>query len=234
MKLVFPRSAEALQCIVVNSAGGITGGDRFELQAEAGEGTRLILTTQAAERAYRAQPGPRGRVRTCLTVAQGARLDWLPQELILFEGCALDRRLTIELDAGARLLMVEPVVFGRAAAGERLGHAAFRDRIAVNRAGHPLYRDGIRLEGDLDAAMATPATAAGMRAMASLLYVAPDAEAHLAPLRQMLPETGGASLLAPDVLALRLLAPDSHALRIHLLPALDRLTGDALPTSWRL
>ena len=88
--------------------------------------------------------------------------------------------------------------------------------------------------GDLAARLARASSGNGAAAMVSLLYVAPDAEAHLAPLRALLPPTGGASLLAPDMLTLRLVAPDGHALRTHLLPALDRLSGGALPTSWRL
>lgn len=130
--------------------------------------------------------------------------------------------------------MVEPVIFGRAAMGETLTQAAFRDRIEVNRAGRPLYRDGVALGGNLARRLAAPATGSGMGAMASLLYVAPDAGAHLAPVRAALPDTGGASLLGPDVLALRLLATDGHALRRALLPVLDRLTGHTLPVSWRL
>jgi urease accessory protein len=231
MKAMFPRLPGPLQAIVINSAGGITGGDRLRLQAEAGEGAHLVLTTQAAERAYRAASGW-GRFDSRLRGAPGSTLFWLPQELILYQGAALERSLHISLEADARLLMVEPVIFGRAAMGERLTDARFRDRISVDRDGLPLYRDGLRLEGDLQAHLARAARGAG--AMASLLYVGPEAEAHLAPVRADLPPLGGASLLQRDVLAVRLLAEDGFGLRRHLLPILDRLSQDGLPTSWRL
>lgn len=234
MKALFPRADDMLQAICINTAGGVTGGDRLSLAAEAGPGAALGLTTQAAERAYRSRDGDFGTVESTLTVAEGAVLHWLPQELILYDGCALRRRLTVDLTADARLLMVEPVVFGRAAMGETLTDARFYDRIEMRRDGRPLYRDAVRLDGDISRQLARPSIAGGAGAMASLVYIAPDAETHLDAVRAHLPATGGASLLAADVMVLRLLAPDSHVLRQHLLPVLDRLSGDTLPVSWRL
>ncbi len=79
-----------------------------------------------------------------------------------------------------------------------------------------------------------PHTAAGARALATLIFVAREAEGLLEPLRGMLPETGGASLVRRDVLVLRMLATDSLALRKHLIPILDLLTGQKLPKCWTL
>lgn len=233
-KALFPRGRGMLQAIAINTAGGVTGGDRLMLEAEVGAGAALGLTTQAAERAYRSRDGAFGRVTNKVGVAAGGCLHWLPQELILYDGCALDRRLTVDLAPDARLLMVEPVIFGRVAMGERLSQGAFRDRIVVRRAGRPLYCDAMHLSGDIGAHLALSPIGNGAGAMASLLLVAPEAEARLAAVRSYLPESGGASLLAPDVLALRLLCPDSHLLRRHLLPILDLLSNDTLPVSWRL
>lgn len=233
-KALFPRSDDMLQAILVNTSGGVTGGDRLDLQARVGPAAALSLTTQAAERAYRARGGDTGRVTSRITVGQAGCLHWLPQELILYDGCALDRRLEIDLGPDARLLMVEPVVFGRLAMEETLRAGRFHDRIAVTRDGAPLYRDALRLEGDIAAALDRPACAAGARAMASLVFVDPRAEPFLPKLRALLPDTGGASLLAPDMLVLRLLAPDSHVLRRSLLPVLDLLSDGTLPVSWRL
>jgi len=109
---------------LVNTAGGITGGDTFDLEIDVRDGAKLTLTTQAAERAYRAQNGEIGRVTTRLSVQNDSSMHWLPQELILFDRCALQRRLEVALAPKARLLMVEPVVFGRAAMPEtRLSRA---------------------------------------------------------------------------------------------------------------
>lgn len=232
MKALFPRS-DRLQAIMINSAGGLTGGDRMEIAARAGPGSSLTLTTQAAERCYRALEG-HARICAHLTVEEDAELAWLPQETILFDGSALRRRLAVDLSETGRLLLAEPVIFGRAAMGESVRRAVFHDEILVRRAGRPLYLDRVKLEGDIAAELDRPAVAAGARAMACILYVAPDAEARLGPARAALPETGGASLLAADVLTVRLLAADGFELRRTLLPLLDRLSRNALPRSWRL
>ncbi|MGJ8621914.1 MAG: urease accessory protein UreD [Yoonia sp.] len=234
-KLVFPHNhGKTLEAIVVNTAGGITGGDRFSLKASAATGAHLTLTTQAAERAYRAQKGEVGHVQTTLEVAAGASLHWLPQELILFDHSALHRRLNIALAGDARLLMVEPVVFGRAAMDEQLTDIHFADRITISRDGRPLYHDGADIQGDAATHIGRRAIAGGAGATASLVLVRPDAAALLGTLRDMLPDTAGASLIADDVLVLRQLASDSFTLRRDLLPILDLLTDTSLPISWRL
>ncbi len=234
LRALFPRRAGVVEAVVLNTSGGATGGDSLAIEAEAQAGAHLRLTSQAAERAYRSSGGPAARIRNRLAVADGARLDWLPQETILYEGCDLDRRLTLDLAAGARALIVEPVIFGRAAMGERLRDARFRDRIEIRRDGAPLYIDAQRFAGDVTAHLARPAVAAGAAAMAGVVFAAPEAEAHLAPLRAALPDSAGATLIMPDLLVLRLLAADGFALRAALLPVLDRLTDGTLPASWRL
>ena len=149
---------------------------------------------------------------------------WLPQETILYDGARLSRRLDVALDGDARLLLVEPVIFGRAAMGEVPRDVHMRDRVAVTRDGVPLWRDGWDVAGDLRALMDRGATGAGAGAMASLIYAAPDAEGHLAGVRAALPATGGATLAGPDLLALRLLAPDGWTLRRALLPVLASIS----------
>ena len=235
LKLVFPNTyRHDAEAILVNTAGGVTGGDQFELMAEVGANATLTLTTQAAERAYRAQSDEVARINTKLTVKEGARLNWLPQEMILFDRCALRRSLFIDLAKDASLLMVEPLVFGRAAMQERLIDIYFQDRISVTRCATPLYRDGMDLRGDVSQHLARPAIANGAGAMASMVYVAPEAAGHLATIRAMLPKAAGASMIAPDVLVMRLLAADSFELRKSLIPVLDHLTHNTLPLSWRL
>ncbi|MHA6326356.1 urease accessory protein UreD [Roseivivax sp. CAU 1753] len=228
------RAGPGLEAVLLNTAGGITGGDAFDYAATARDGTDLTVTTQACERAYKAQPGLTGRVRNTLRVGAGARINWLPQETILFNGAALDRNLSIDMAQDATLLMVEPLVFGRTAMGETLTDASLHDRIEIRRAGVPLFTDAMRLEGDIAAHLARPFVAAGACAMAALVYVATDAEGQLPAIRRMLPEAAGATLIAPDVLVLRMLAPDSYGLRTSLLPVLTHLNGADLPRCWKI
>ena len=235
LKLVFPRSYRpGAEAIIVNTAGGITGGDRFSLRAEIGHGASLCLTTQAAERAYRAQPHEVGRLETHARLCTGARLNWLPQEMIIFDHAALHRRLEVDMADDSSLLLVEPLVFGRAAMRERLNNINFKDRIVVRRNARPIFVDGIDLAADASAHLARAATGAGAGAMASLVFVDTKAAGQLAHIRSLLPATAGASMIAADILVLRMLAADSFELRCNLVPILDHLTQNSLPVSWRL
>ncbi len=238
MRVVFPRPSSPPTAMIVNTAGGITGGDRFGIDATVGEKARLTVTTQAAERAYRAPVGTYGTVRNTLVAKAGARLNWVPQETILFDGCALNRRLDVTLADSAEALIVEPLVFGRAAHGEVLRSGHLHDQVRISRAGKLVYADGFKLQGDIAKHLAHPASGGGAGALATLIFVSQNAETQLGAVRSLIDEkTGvlaGASLLSEDLLVFRALAPDSFDLRQLLLPVLDHLTQDGLPICWRL
>lgn len=233
LKLLFPGGRDPFEAVLINTSGGLTGGDRQDLHVSVGANARMSLTTQAAERVYRAEMG-HARVTSRLTVGEGGRLDWLPQELILFDDSALDRHLTCDLAKGASLLFVEPLVFGRRLMGETLRRVALSDRVEIRRAGRPLYRDAIRFQGDFQTHIARTAIGQGAGAMASVVYAAPDAAAQVDHIQRGLPAHAGVSLLGDDCLVARILAEDSYLLRRTLIPVLERLGGASLPKSWSL
>ena len=222
------------EAILVNTAGGLTGGDRLSFAAGLDRGAQARLTTQAAEKIYRSIGGAAG-IRNRLTLGPGASAEWLPQETILFDRAVLDRRLDVELAADARLLAVEATILGRTARGERVTEAALRDAWRVRRDGRLVFADAVRLEGEVARIAAGPATLGGACAFATLLHVAPDSQARLAPLRQALDEAGieaGASLVS-GLLVARLAAPDGMRLRQALMAALACLRdGRPAPRSW--
>jgi len=224
----------ALDAVLLNTSGGVTGGDRFVYGATAEQGAWLRCATQAAERAYRAQSGETGSISVNLCAGSGARLDWLPQETILFDQSSLQRRLTADLAPDATFLAVEPLVFGRAAMGERLASIQFSDQWRVRRGGELVYADALRLSGRVDEVLPRRALLAGAGAMASVLYVGDDAETHLKPVREALSATAGASLLRSEVLCVRVLAQSGFELRKTLIPILSALGRAPLPKVWTL
>ncbi len=234
-KALLPRTFDpGLTAVLLNTAGGITGGDRFDNEIRAGRDTTLILTTQTAERAYRALPGQTGNVTTRLRAENNAVLRWLPQETIVFDGAALTRRLEIDLDEGATLLAVEPVVLGRAAMGEEVRDLRLSDTWRIRKADKLIYADGLRIAGNAAVETESIATLGGHLAFAAMVYVAPDADRQIDTLRTLLGSNGGASLVHDGVLAARLTAPDGMALRKALIPALEHLHGTALPRTWKM
>ncbi|MEM7057066.1 MAG: urease accessory protein UreD [Pseudomonadota bacterium] len=219
---------------MLNTAGGVTGGDEFAYRIEAEAGGCLSLATQTAERAYRAQPGQTGQILTHLTAQQTARIDWLPQETILFDGCSLSRKLDVELSDQSTLLAVEPLVLGRKAMGERLNHIFFSDTWRIRQNGRLVFADSLRLKGPGVELINRPAVLAGAGAMATILLVAETADRHLSALRYVLPDHAGASIVRPGVLVARIVAMDGFALRTALIPIVELLRGAPLPTVWKM
>ena len=235
-RCLVPRVPGRVEAVLVNTAGGITGGDRFDWRAEAQENAALTVTTQAAERIYRAEAGQIAWVRTRLTLGPGASLAWLPQETILFDRGALERRLEVEMAPDARLTALEPLVLGRAAMGETVRAAHLVDHWRIRRDGRLVYADTLRLSGPVAEITARLATWGGHRAGASLLHVAPDAGDRVDAVRASLADhtavEGGASAW-DGMLAIRLLAPDGHTLRRAILALLPRL-GAVPPRPWTM
>ena len=231
-KIRLPNTHDlSLQAVLINTAGGLTGGDRMSWEVTAGPNCHGVVTTQACEKVYRTAGGT-AEVVTTLRVAEGARLDWLPQETILFDRAQLSRTITADLAADARLLVVEAVIFGRHAMGERMNRGVFRDRWRIRREGKLVHAEDMRLEGAIADTLARPAVLAGHRTMASVVYCGDDAEMHLGKARAAIGEAGGASAFAGKLVA-RITAADGMALRHALVPLIAALRGrSVLPRAW--
>lgn len=218
--------------VLINTAGGLAGGDRLAWSAVVEAGAELTLTTQACERVYRSL-GDEARVEVDLLVGDGARLAWLPQETILFDRGRLARRLDADMAEDGTLIVCEAVILGREAMGETVCDSALRDRWRVRRGGRLVFADNLRLDGDIERLSAGSAALAGARAFAAFLLVAPDAEDRLPQVRAALQGCGGASAWDGKLFG-RILAPDGFALRRRLIPAMQALIGRTLPRVWSL
>jgi urease accessory protein len=229
-KARLPR-ARLLEAVLLNTAGGLTGGDRLRSEVFVGAAARATVTTAACEKIYRST-GPAARVEAHLHVAAGGRLDWLPQETILFDRSSLERRFEIDLAADATLLLVEAVVFGRTARGESVEQGSFRDRWTLRRDGALVFAEVARLDGAIAETLRRPAVLAGGCAAATVLYAAPDAARFLDPLRGALAGAEAGASLRDGVLLTRIAAADGFALRAPLLAAMRLLRDDDVPRVW--
>ncbi|WP_342359683.1 urease accessory protein UreD [Terrarubrum flagellatum] len=235
LNIRFPRhSSRGLEGVIVNIAGGVAAGDRHAIDIHAGRGANATITTPAAEKVYRS-PGGVSRIEVALSVE--GDLAWLPQETILFDQARLARRLHATLSEEASLLACDITVLGRAAMGERVRSGFLRDEWRVRRGGRLIYADTLLLDGDIEATLARPGAAAGASAFATILYVAPDAEARLDETRALLdPLRSQACDVAASawdgLLALRWLAQDARLLRASVARFLESFRGAALPRVW--
>jgi urease accessory protein len=223
--------AAELEAVLINTAGGVAGGDHFDLDIAAGQGTGLVVTTAAAEKVYRTL-GPDSDISVKLDVAAGATLAWLPQETILFDRARLSRTIDVSLAADAHLFLAEAVVFGRSGMGEAVNEGALFDRWRVRRGGKLIYAESVRLDGAVAARLAEPAVAKGGIAVATVL-IAPGDDATVEKVRalqdQFIGEVGSSAW--NGIAAVRLCAADGAALRRDLVHVMTAVRG-TLPRIW--
>jgi urease accessory protein len=233
LRVRFPSpETDGLSAVFVNTAGGVAGGDRFDIDIAAGEGARLTLTTAAAEKVYRAEGAP-AQLNIALKAAAGAHLGWLPQETILFDRARVSRRIDIDLAESASLLLCEIVVFGRAAMGERMLQGEFVDRWRLRRGGRLVFAENVRIDGDIGGKLSRPAVAKGGVAVGTALIV-PGDEALVERIRTLSESfRGEVGISAWNGFAMaRFCAQDAAPLRADMMAVLSRASGEQLPRLW--
>ncbi|PIB24247.1 hypothetical protein BFP76_03215 [Amylibacter kogurei] len=234
VKAMLPRNhAPVMDGVLINTAGGVTGGDQLQYSATLGDDTTLCLTTQTAERIYQSSSG-HGTIKTDFSVGANATFDWIPQETILFNQSALKRNMTVTMDASSSVMLMESIVLGRRAMGETLNSCFLSDQWRVMRSGKMAYADALRISDPN--ALNTPATLGGNRAFTTLVYIAPDAEARRNQMQQMLNfddvKTGVSAW--NGCLVTRFIARDAQPLRKALIATLTQFRNAPLPRVWHM
>lgn len=233
MRMIGAEPSVAATAILLNTAGGIAGGDRHDIAITASEFTTLTLSTQGAERIYRAgvSDSP-ASITTRITLADHAALDYLPQETILFDNSGLTRRLRIDLAASAQFLGVESLIFGRAAMGEAVQTIHLTDTIELHRDNRLIFRDSLHPPPDF-ATSQHGALFASATAIATILLAAPDAARHLDAVRAALSDAQAGASAWNGLLLIRIMAQTGAALRDIVLRVMDVLRGGrAMPRVW--
>ncbi|HKX64837.1 MAG TPA: urease accessory protein UreD [Rhizomicrobium sp.] len=234
MRARFPNVAVEMppEAVLINTAGGLTGGDCMTVGIEMGAGTRATVTTQAHEKIYRACAGEVSVISN-MRVGPGGSLEWLPQPTILFDKARLARETHVALSETSMFLGVEAVIFGRTAMGEAITSGALSDSWTIRRGGRLIHADRFMLGGDIAAALAQPLVLAGNAAMATIRLVAEDAAAKLEAVRASIADCGAASAWNGMLLA-RIVTKDGYQLGMALTRALTALRGRPLPPVWRI
>ena len=217
-KALYPEGEGVCQAIVLHPPSGLAGGDHRLVSATGGAGAHAQLTTPGAGKWYRSC-GPEASQRLELTVEEGAALEWLPQETIVFDGARARMETRVRLAADSRFIGWDILCLGRAAAGERFEHGRFDLLCRVERGGAPIWLERGGFDG-ADPMLASPAGWAGHGVGGTLLCAFPDlprqAAGLLEALRAIAPGDGASHGITalPGVLVARYLGDNSEAARL--------------------
>ncbi|MDX2265526.1 MAG: urease accessory protein UreD [Hyphomicrobiales bacterium] len=234
-RMRFVRGGQGCEGVILNTGGGVVAGDRVHHRIAASERADVTITTTAAERVYRSDGFP-AQIRITLAVAAKAALAWLPQETILYSHARLDRAFDVDVATDASLLVAEVTVFGRKAMGEVLTHGEWTERWRVRRAGRLIFAENIGMHGDICNLLARKAIGAGADNIATMLFVATDAEIRLNAVREAIADASCAIGVSAwnGLLCVRAMGDDLAALRRSLALAVVALRGVAMPRVWQL
>ena len=167
LQRLYPEGPGICHHVIVHPPGGIVGGDRLEVRARLDEGCHALVTTPGATRFYRSA-GDTAHQSASLTLAAGARLEWLPLEAIAYRGCIAENRLQLALAPGAEAMGWDVLALGLPAAGQAFDHGRFHQHLEL---------PGVWLErGLIDAAdgalLDGPLGLAGHRVLGTLWFAA--------------------------------------------------------------
>jgi urease accessory protein len=217
-RVLFPttEAGEPVQAVLLTTSGGLTGGDRTRVSVSVEPGARATVTTQAAEKIYRALPDTGDAVvQVDMRVGDAAWAEWLAQETIVFEGSRLRRLFAADVAATGRLLAVESIVFGRTAMGEFFNSGMLHDAWRISRAGRLIWADALHLDGDIQRLRAMPFGFGTSVACSTILYAGADAPQQLVEARRLLSDCAlpcGATSL-DGIMLVRIMADDASELR---------------------
>ncbi|MDA9639437.1 urease accessory protein UreD [SAR116 cluster bacterium] len=237
-KIFMPKTyAATIEAVLVNTAGGLTGGDKFQVKLSADGDTHLTVSTQTAERIYRALGPQNAEMRVDMALTGPASLHWLPQETILFDGAGFSRQLNVEMDTEASFLASEIIVFGRTAMHESVRQGSLMDQWRIRRGGHLMHAEALRLDGEIASKLDHQASASNSICLATTLYISPVADdaAGVTAVRTFFkdyPEVKTAVSAWDGKLVIRSLGDDTARLKKLLAHFIEQFRKIANPRVW--
>ena len=233
-RMKFPKvEDDCLEAVIINTGGGVAGGDRIRFDVTAHAGAKVTVASPAAERVYRSL-GPATEIDIGLNAADGAALHWLPQPTILFSGARLERRISADISGNASLLIAEMTAFGRVASGEKMGPGLLRDHWRIRRDGRLIFAETTRLDGNMAELLARPAVAGGAHVTGLLLWfdrIAEEARDCLRTRLADIPLIYGLSAWR-GMLVMRVLSASLAPAQSCFERAIEVLTRSAAPRTW--
>jgi len=236
LKARLPRVYDtAPEAVMINTAGGLTGGDAVSVVVRMEADAAAVVTGQACEKIYKSSGGDVA-ISSVAHIHPRAALEWLVQPTIIFDRARLRRTMSVDMAASASFLGLEAIVLGRTAMSEEVAAGFISDSWRIRRNGTLIYADTFHLDGDIAAAVANPAVLAGCRALATVIYVAPDAETRRDEMREIVAGAQGTAAVSAwnGLMVARFAAPDGYTLTHDLVSALTQFRKRPMPRVWMI
>ena len=234
-KIMLPKTyGEMTEAVMLNTSGGITGGDRLNVKIQVENGA-VVATSQTAERLYRSITEP-AKIEITLRAYNAATLHWLPQETIIFDGAELDRTVCLDMSADSKCLLAETIVMGREAMGEDIRVCHFTDNWRLYREGQLFHAESLRLTDRVAEIMAVPAGGNGARLLSTILYAGFDAEQKAGLLTSVVETCSSKCAMScwNDRLVIRFMSLHPRFARADIKELLCALSGQPLPRVWQV
>lgn len=237
-KIRFPKThGKFAEAVLINTAGGLTGGDQLDWSLKLDSDTNAVFTTQACEKIYQSSRGI-AQVSTQIVIGENATCHWLPQETIIYDESGLSRMLDIQLAASSRLIAFEAIMLGREAMGENISQCFFKDRWRIFRDGKLIIADNVKLEGDIALIEKNRALMADHKVFATLVYCGPEDDEQLQSIASELTKITQDKFIASSAfngkIIARFLSRNTYEMRENLIPVLKQLSRNELPRVWRI
>jgi urease accessory protein len=233
--MMLPKTySEMTEAVMLNTAGGITGGDQLDISVVA-QDCALVVTSQTAERFYKSSTSP-AKISIQLKAQESTNLHWLPQETILFDGAEIDRTIRLDMQSGSQCLIAESLVLGREAMGEVLQSCHFTDSWRLYRDGVLFHAEQLRLTGDVRDVLAASAGGNAARLLTTIIYAGADAEQAAERLKPIISSSRSTSATScwREKLVVRLVSADAPAGRTDIVKLLLALRQQPLPRVWQV
>jgi urease accessory protein len=234
-KLMLPKTySDMMEAVILNTSGGMTDGDIFNIDVQAKE-CPLVMTTQTAERVYRSGGTKPAKVKINLSVSNTADLHWLPQETILFNDSKFERTLTVNLSSCSNFLGAETIVLGREAMGENICDCELIDNWRVFLDGNLFHAESFRLSNEVNKIITTPAGCNGARLLSTILYVGHNVDQVADRVANLIKQSSSdcAASSWKNRLVIRLVSAHSASARKDIERLLLTIRQQPLPRVWQ-
>ena len=234
-KVFYPKSSQKFkELVLVNTAGGITSGDNFSYDFEIVNKSKIFLTTQTAERAYKGF-NEKAKIKISLTVDDTSNLFWIPQELILFNNCNFDRNIEVNLSPNSNFVLAETTIFGRTAMGEYLEKGYFNDNWRINVNKNLIHAEALNLNGNIKETLSNIASAKDGVAISNIFIYGKKLLSYENTLPEILKNSETVLLshsIWNDKILVRMVAKDAYDLKSIQKNLLSILADDNIPKVW--